>query len=239
MWLVLALSSSVAASGCAAFARGSNTTEASDQPTRKPVVVEMPWETTKVRDDRQAPVLRVETLDDGVDGVPVPYLYGYPIWGSGEALQGIVKLRSDNATGSRMDEWVDEHGVKYRAEELPEIACAIEGFRETEVDFVPILLRCQLPPPKSYGGKRRPVVGKLRTGARAKDVLAEPSLKKAFLGDWHLVEGDPTRGDGKGFFNTEYGQLAFEFTKGRLKAVSYYFDPERRQWRQPMLWMAQ
>lgn len=236
---MLALCSSVVASACAVFSRGSKSAdEGGAGGARRPVVVEMPWETTKVRDDAAAPVVRVVTLDDGAGGVPVPYLYGYPIYAGGDAIQGVAKLRTDNYDGATREAWTDEHGVKYRAEELPQVACAIEGFEETEIDFVPIVLRCALPPPKPYGGKRRPVVGALTTGARARDIVAEPSLKKAFLGDWHLIEGDPESGTGVGYFNTEHGQLAFEFVKGRLAAVAYHFDPSQKQWRQPMLWMS-
>lgn len=228
--------------GCAALSGGSKggeTPAGNGGGGRRAVEVEMPWETTAVRDDEKAPVVKVVTLDDGRDGVPVPYVYGYPIYGQGEALKGILKLRTDNSDGVTVDEREDEHGVIHRIEKLPQLGCFIEGVKQDEVTFVPIMLSCEVPSPKALGGKSRPVVGQLRAGARAKEVLSEPSLEKAFLGDWHLVQGDPDKGKGIGYFNTDHGQLAFEFENGRLAAVDYYFDPPHKPWQEPLLWSAQ
>jgi len=227
--------------GCAAMSggqQGSGTAQGGNQPGRA-VEVEMPWETTAVRDDQNAPMVKVVTLDDGRHGVPVPYLYGYPIYGQGEALKGVLKLRTDNTDGVTVDEREDEHGVVMRTEKLPQLGCAIEGVKQDEVTFVPIVLSCEVPAPKALGGKNRPVVGALRAGARAKEVLEEPSLEKAFLGEWHLVQGDPDKGKGIGYFNTDHGQLAFEFDNGRLSAVAYYFDPPHKPWQEPLLWSVQ
>jgi hypothetical protein len=199
----------------------------------------MPWETTAVRDDATKPVVNVVTLDNGVGGVPVPYVYGYPLYAKGDARQGILKLRTDNQDGASTEERADEYGVLYRVEKLPQLGCTIEGFQETPVKFVPISLRCELPAPKAYGGKDRPAVGTLKAGARASAIVKEPSIEKAFLGEWHLTEGKPDEGDGVGYFNTEHGQLAFEFSGGRLSSVAYYFDPKQKGWREPGLWMGQ
>ena len=222
--------------GCSVFGTSKSGDDTASGPERRAVVVEMPWETTKVRDNGDAPAVSVALMDDGVDGVPVPYIYGYPIYGRGQAMEGVLKLRTDNYEGASRDVQTDEHGVLIRTEELPQLGCHIEGFEETERKFVPVVLRCEMPPPRAYGGKKRSVIGSLKAGARVEQVVAEPSLKEAFLGDWHLLEGDPDGAKAVGYFNTEHGQLAFEFEKGRLGAVAYYFDPSQKQWQQPTLW---
>lgn len=235
MWPILAACCGITA--CALFSGSKTTGEVSPKPKRRAVVVELPWDSTKVRDDAKAPIVSVVVLDDGADGVPVPYLYGYPLYADGEAKQGVFKLRADNRQGAAFSDRTDEHGVVHRTESLPQIGCTLEGFQEAEDRFAPVSLRCALPAPKAYGGRDRPVVGKLKVGARAADVVHEPSLEKAFLGEWHLVDGQPDKGAGSGYFNTDHGQLAFEFVKGRLGAVTYYFDPGVKGWRTPVLWM--
>ncbi|MDH5675531.1 MAG: hypothetical protein OEZ06_25640 [Myxococcales bacterium] len=203
---------------------------------RKAVMVEMPWDTTAVRDKKTAPIVSVVVVDDGRDGVPVPHIYGYPLWAEGQASRGILKLRHDNYSEATLENFEDEHGVKHWEERLPALGCTFHGIEETEIERVPLSLSCELPAPAALGGKKRPVVGELTVGAHADKVVSEPSLVHAFLGDWHLVEGDLKK-SGVGFFNTEHGQLAFEFERGRLSRVTYHFDPPEKRWRSAMLWV--
>jgi hypothetical protein len=198
----------------------------------------MPWETTKVRDDVEAPVVQVLLLNDGKRGVPVPYVYGYPIYPEGEAVQGLLKLRQDNMEGESREQREDERGVVHVRELLPKLGCVIEGVQETETQFVPLELRCDVPPPRDLGGAKRPVFGDVRAGAAPRDVLAQPIVAKAFYGDFHLQSDglDKGKGEGTGYFNTDHGQLAFGFAKGKLVSVSYLFDPPVKAWRDPALW---
>lgn len=235
-WLLVA---AVALGGCGLLSEGKKNTETTaGRPQPRPVVVEMPWETTKVRDDEDAPVLRVALLDDGVDGVPVPYLYGYPLYAEGDAAQGIMKLRHDNWEGSTREKREDDNGVVHVRELLPMLGCEINGIEESEMRFVPLELRCELPAPRELGGPKRKVVGELRAGAAPEEVLEVPSLRKAFYGDFHLQSEDlgKRRRDGEGYFNTDHGQLAFGFERGKLVRISYYFDPPVESWRNPVLW---
>lgn len=242
------LSSVCALSGCGLLGEGSKASDSASseeehaQARRAPgkVVVEMPWETTKVRDDQNAPVVQVVLLNDGRRGVAVPYVYGYPLYPEGDAVRGLVKLRQDNAEGATREQRVDERGVTHLRELLPKIGCAIEGVLESETQFVPIELRCELPAPRDLGGAKRPVFGELLAGAAPREVIAQPIVRKAFYGDFHLQSGDldKGKGDGEGYFNTDHGQLAFGFDRGKLASVSYFFDPPVKAWRDPALWAA-
>jgi len=232
----------VALFGCGLFGEGSKASETIDesgsgrsQPSGA-VAVEMPWETTKVRDDQSAPMLRVAVLEDGKRAVPVPYVYGYPIYGEGPALNGVMKLRMDNWDGASREQREDDQGVLRVRELLPKLGCTIEGVLENETQFVPLELRCSVPPPRDLGGGKRPVFGELRAGATPRDVLAEPVVRQAFHGDWHLQSEGLAKGKGEGVFNTDHGQLAFGFERGKLASVAYYFDPPVKGWRDPNLW---
>jgi hypothetical protein len=224
--------------GCGLFQKGEKTTEPSGPAgqARRKVAVDMPWETTKARDDLNAPVLKVALLDDGADGVAVPYVYGYPLYPEGDAAQGILKLRHDNWEGASRQQTEDENGVVHVRELLPMLGCEIDGIAESETQFVPVELHCDLPSPKALGGAKRPVVGELRAGASPQQVVEEPSVKKAFYGDFHLISDGLSKGKGEGYFNTEHGQLAFGFERGKLISVSYYFDPPVKGWRNQALW---
>jgi hypothetical protein len=172
--------------------------------------------------------------------VPVPYLYGYPLYAEGDALRGIAKLRADNYEGATRETLEDENGVVHLLERLPMLGCEIEGIQETEAQFVPLELRCELPPPRELGGSKRPVLGSLQAGASPGQILKEPSIVKAFYGQWHLTQGEAPnkgKGDGLGFFNTDHGLLGFTFARGKLVRVAYYFDPPVKNWRDPALWM--
>ena len=203
---------------------------------RKAVAVEMPWVTTEERDKERAPVVRVELLDDGAAGVPVPYIYGYPLYAEGDAARGILMLRHD-AWDSREEEvFEDDSGVVHRVERLSLLDCVLEGIKESEAKFVPTKLSCNVPAPKALGGPDRPVIGELGAGAKPEDVLQQPQLAKAFYGDWHFKDQGLSEGNGTGYLNTDHGQLGFGFRRNRLRSVSYHFDPGQ-VWNNPLLWV--
>jgi hypothetical protein len=224
--------------GCGLFekSKASEESTTAEKQQQQPVVVNVPWDTSG-RDDPSVPVLRVTIFENGADGVPVPYLYGYPLYAGGSAARGILKLRQDNWEEVEQEEFQDEQGVVHFREDFRSLKCAIEGIKETETKRIPRTLICDLPAPKKLGGRKRPVVGELRTGARADDVVMEPSLAEAFLGDWHLTDDGFAGGNGIGYFNTENGLLAFEFKRGRLTSIGFYFDPTDKRWQEPVLWI--
>lgn len=232
------------AGGCGLIGRSGSTSDEDDgassggsaRPVKRAVHVEMP-EAALTRDDKQAPIVEVIHYDDGVHGVPVPYVYGYPLYAEGTARRGILKLRLENYEGAERESYEDEDGVMHVVERLPSIGCRIEGIQESQMVFVPLSLTCELPAPRALGGKKRPVLGELRQSAKVDDVLAEPSIKKAFLGDFHLTSDNFDSGEGEGFFNTDHGQLAFQFHRKRLTTFSYYFDPPVKEWRSAELWV--
>ena len=96
--------------GCGLFGEGSKASETPEHETDHPsqasgkVQVDMPWETTKLRDDATAPILRVAVLPNGKRSVAVPYVYGYPIYPEGEATQGLLKLRQENYEGATREQ---------------------------------------------------------------------------------------------------------------------------------------
>lgn len=219
-------------------AKTSKNAEESTTPVRatKAVVVDVPWDTS-ARDDINSAILRVAVLDDGADGVIVPYLYGYPIYAENNTSRAIFKLRQDNWTGAEPEEFEDAAGVRHYNENIVALGCVIEGIKESDTRLVPLSIICQLPPPKKYGGVRRPAVGALATGAKAEEIIQEPSIRKAFLGGWHLVSDDFDTGNGIAYFNTAHGLLAFGFTGGRLDRIAYYFSPSEKRWQEPTLWI--
>ena len=204
---------------------------------RHAVAVPVPWETTAGRDDRTAPVVNVMLMDDGADGVAVPWVYGYPLYAEGDAEQSIAKLRHDNWTGATQEQTQDDAGVVHVAEHLPALGCRFDGIQETPSKFVPLSFTCELPPPKALGGNKRPVLGELTTGAKAASLLKEKSIEQAFLGEFHLKSDGFDAGNGIGYFNTTHGQLAFGFERGKLARVIYYFDPSVKAWQTPTLWV--
>jgi len=226
----------VGRSDTAADEDGEATSGGVAKPVKQAVHVEMP-EAALTRDDKEAPIVEVVLYDDGVHGVSVPYVYGYPIYAKGTARRGILKLRLENYEGAERESYEDEDGVVRVVERLPAIGCRIEGIQETKTVFVPLSLKCELPAPRALGGKRRPVLGELKQSAKVKDVLAEPSIQKAFLGDFHLTSDGFDSGDGEGYFNTDHGQIAFQFHRKRLTTFAYYFDPPVKEWRNAELWV--
>jgi hypothetical protein len=233
--LLLAVSASL---GCGLFekSKASEESTTAEKQKKQEVVVNVPWDSSG-RDDHSVPVLRVTVFENGADGVPVPFIYGYPLYAGGSAARGVLKLRQDNWADAEQEEYQDEHGVVHFREDFRSLKCAIEGIKETETKHVPRSLICDLPAPKQLGGKKRPVVGELRTGARADDVVMEPSLVEAFLGEWHLTDEGFAGGNGEAYFNTENGLLSFGFKRGRLVSIGYYFDPKDKRWQEPVLWI--
>jgi hypothetical protein len=108
--------------GCGLFrgdGKSANQSAPESTGAKPAIVVDMPWETTKARDDTAAPVLTVIVIDNGDDGVAVPYLYGYPLYAEGDAQRGIMKLRHDNWEGSNREHVPAEDGVTRIRETLP------------------------------------------------------------------------------------------------------------------------
>jgi hypothetical protein len=185
------------------------------------------------RDDPDAAIVTVSSVDHAV----FPYVYGYPIYPEEPESRGIIKLRTENAEGARQSEVEDESGVKLDTEELPKLGCRIEGVRESVVKFVPISLTCELPAPKSLGGAKRPVLGHTAPYAKSDELLKEPAIQRAFLGEFHLESDGFSRGSGTGYFNTAHGLLAFVFANKKLVRFVYYFDPGVKGWQNQELWV--
>jgi hypothetical protein len=202
-----------------------------------PVAVELPASHPKERNDVTAPLLRVELRGASAQPVAVPYLYGYPLYADGPALEGLRMLRQENWTGYSREERKEQDGVVRVLERFPELGCVFDGVQEDETHYVPLALECSLPAPKKRGAKR-PVVGSLGAGVKPDAMLKEPSLAKAFLGEWHAMTPGFDRGNGAGYFDTPHGLIGFGFKKGRLDSVGFVFDPPETRWRKPELWQA-
>jgi hypothetical protein len=188
--------------------------------------------------DSEMPILRVALIKNKKNQlVPVPYFYGYPFYASVEAKAGIYRFREDIWTGYLREENIDDDGVTYLTELFPDVDCAFYGILETKEKYIPMYLECLLPPPNNMGGRKRPVVGDVMVGANPQEILSEPSIKKAFLGDWHAVTPGFEDGNGTGYFNTEHGQLGFGFKGGKLNKIVYMFDPPVKLWRSPEIWL--
>lgn len=189
-------------------------------------------EAPAVRDNRSAPILAIVTIS----GTVYPYVYGYPLHPDGDAASGVAQLRRDNAKRARQKQNEDDNGVVRVVEDLPTLGCSIEGVRESELKYVPVALSCELPAPKALGGNTRPVLGTLSAGAKAEEVLKEPTVQENFLGAFHLTSDDFATGSGTGYFNTTHGQLALVFERSKLARFIYYFDPDVQSWQNPRLW---
>ena len=74
--------------------------------------------------------------------------------------------------------------------------------------------------------------------SKAETIPRDESLSKAFLGEWHATKEAPDGALEAGYFNTPFGLVGFNFSKGRVSGVSFVFDPAERRWRKPELWMA-
>ena len=228
----------LAALGCARStgpktAASEEVSGAEDEAEATPAEVSMPLDAASVRDDPAAAIITISSMGRNV----FAYVYGYPLYPEGDAARGIPKLRSDNWAGAHSSEEQDESGVKLAHEELPQLGCSFDGVRESAVKFVPISLTCELPAPKPLGGAGRPVVDRLLVSAKAEDLLQQPSVETAFLGEFHLTSDDPVSGAHTGYFNTTHGQLAFVYQKKRLARFVYYFDPGVQGWQNQELWV--
>lgn len=198
----------------------------------KHIPVEMPAEAQDVRNNSSAPILSIVTID----GVVYPYVYGYPLYPEGEGARGIAELRKGNAQGASRKERTDQDGVVYVEERLPAIGCHFDGIKENKAKFVPLSLSCDLPAPKSLGGNKRPVLGSIAVGAKAEEILKEPTVEENFMGAFHLTSEDFAGGSGTAYFNTTHGQLALVFKNERLDHFIYYFDPGVAGWQNQSSW---
>lgn len=221
--------------GCAHMSQKQSTPDEAenDAESDRHVAVAMPREAQATRDDHNAPILQVTT----VDNVVFPYVYGYPIYPEGDAARGLISLRRDNAKGAHDLDKEDSDGVVHATEDLPQLGCKFEGIRENVNKYVPVSLTCDLPAPKALGGTKRPVLGGIAAGAKAEQVLKDPAVQENFLGAFHLTSDDFAGGSGTGYFNTTHGQLALVFSKKKLTRFVYYFDPDVKGWQNPALWV--
>ncbi len=231
-WVALGLS------GClASRPQANNETTTASSESAAPVMVELPSGKPPELDDPHAPIVRVELKGSPARPVAVPFLYGYPLYADGPALQGVRMLRQDNWTGYMREERKNDDGVVHIIESFPELGCFFEGVQQDEAHYVPLYVECDLPVPKERGSKR-PVVGELGYGSKADQVPREPSLAKAFLGDWHATTPGFDGSSGAGYFDTPNGLLGFGFKKSKLDSVAFVFDAPEQRWREPALWQA-
>jgi hypothetical protein len=198
----------------------------------KHVPVEMPAEAAEVRENVSAPILGIVTIDE----VVYPYVYGYPLYPEGDGARGIRELRKASAEGAKVSKRRDGDGVQHVTEELPAIGCRFTGVRESRDKYVPVSLSCDLPAPKALGGAKRPVLGALNAGAKADEILKEPTVEEHFMGAFHLTSEDFAKGSGTAFFNTTHGQLALVFKNQKLDHFVYYFDPGVAGWQNQATW---
>ncbi|MBN1652992.1 MAG: hypothetical protein JXA30_04375 [Deltaproteobacteria bacterium] len=225
-------------SGCDFLRRSKPEAETTEKDSTGSIHIPIPIGISDELREAGRPVFRVELIDDGTGRmVPVPFFYGYPFYGTIEAKVGIYRFREDVWTGYTREQSVDNDGVTYLTETFPEANCTFYGILETSEKYIPMYLECLLPPPNNLGGRKRPIVGNLLTGATAQEILDEPSIKQIFLGDWHAVTPDFENSDGTGYFNTEHGQIGFGFKEGKLHKLVYMFDPPVKVWRSPEIWV--
>jgi hypothetical protein len=225
------------ATGCGAFG-GKQRKE--DSTTSRPQVavaqLDPPASHPPERDDASAPVVRVALGGSQASPIAVPYLYGYPMYAEGPALQGVQLLRQDNWLDYAKETLTQPDGVVRVVERFPALGCTFEGIQEDEGLYVPLTLTCELPAPKERGASKRPVVGAVAASAKPDAVLEEPSLRKAFYGEWHAQGQGFDGGEGPAYFDTPNGLLGFGFKKGKLSQVGFVFDPAEKRWRKPELW---
>lgn len=240
--IVLSIGAAILGSAClvgkpstksdSAAASGSN---GYGQEQSRAIVLDTPTSSPVERDDRNAPVVRVAVFGSSSQPIGVPYLYGYPLYAQGTALQGVRLMRQDNWNGLERTEQQGEGGVVHVVEKLPSLGCEFTGIQEDAGKYVPLSIECDLPMPKGRAGAR-PVIGDIAPGARVAAVLGEPSLAKAFLGEFHAQTADLESGDGIGYFDTPDGLLGFGFKNGKLTSVSFVFAPPQQSWRTQDLW---
>jgi hypothetical protein len=196
---------------------------------RTSIQIDTPSSAPAERDDKKAPLVRVAVFGSSSQPVGVPYLYGYPLYADGGALQGVRLLRQDNWNGAERTDQPGDDGVVRVTERLPALNCEFTGIQEDETKYVPLTIECDAP-------AKRPVIGNIGAGARAAAVLKDPSIEKAFLGEWHAKSQGFDAGDGVGYFDTPHGLLGFKFKNGKLSAVTFTFAPPEQRWRTQELW---
>jgi len=240
--LIVALALATTSAGCSLFSsspkkpgEGEEHSAHNAPSGAKTTSLPAPMSSPSERDDPKAPILRIAQLGSSRDPVGVPYLYGYPLCAEGATIDGIRLLRNDNWTGATREEQTEAGGLIRIVETLPAIGCTLTAIKEDQTKYVPLELSCELPVPKDRGGPR-PVVGSLNAGAKVDAVLNEPSLKQAFLGEWHATSPDFSNGFGTGYFDTPSGLLGLGFEKGKLARVTFVFDATEKSWRKPELW---
>ena len=236
-WVLLAPLLTTLTAACGAFGGRKNRQETTTAQSQVAVAqLDPPASNPPERDDAKAPLVRVELRGSPSAPIAVPYLYGYPLYAEGPALQGVQLLRQDNWTDYRKEVLTQPDGVVRVVETFPALGCTFEGIQEDEGRYVPLGLACDLPTPKERGNAKRPVVGAVGTSAKASAVVEEPSLRKAFFGEWHAQGQGFDAGEGPAYFDTPNGLLGFGFKKGKLAQVSFVFDPAEKRWRKPELW---
>jgi hypothetical protein len=242
-WIALAIGAAMLGSGCLAgkpstksessTASGLSTDYAAEQ--SRAIVLDTPTSTPVERDDRKAPVVRVAVFGSSSQPIGVPYLYGYPLYAQGTALQGVRLMRQDNWNGLDRTEQEGEGGIVRVVEKLPSLGCEFTGIQEDVNRYVPLSVECDLPAPKGRAGAR-PAIGDVSPGARVAALLEEPTIAKAFLGEFHAQTAGLEAGDGVGYFDTPDGLLGFGFKNGKLASVSFVFAPPQQGWRTQELW---
>lgn len=242
-WIAVAIAAALSGSGCLAgkpstksestTASGASSGYAPEQ--SRSIVLDTPTSAPIERDDRKAPVVRVAVFGSSSQPIGVPYLYGYPLYAQGTALQGVRLMRQDNWNGLERTEQQGEGGVVHVVEKLPSLNCEFTGIQEDVGRYVPLSVECDLPTPKARGGAR-PAIGGVSPGARVAAVLEEPSIAQAFLGEFHAQTPNLESGDGVGYFDTPDGLLGFGFKNGKLTTVSFVFAPPQQSWRTQELW---
>jgi hypothetical protein len=235
LWAVCALSLLACNLTAKKSGGGESTGGGEDAPAA--VALDAPASNPPERDDARAPLLRVVLAGSKARPVAVPYVYGYPLYAEGAALQGLRMLRHENWVGYAREQFADPQGVTHVVEAFPSLGCRFEGVQQDDETYVPLRMLCDVPPPKERGAGR-PVVGALSAKTKLDEVPAEPSLKKAFLGEWHAVTEAPDGGETIGYFDVPHGLLGFVFDRGRLTSIAFLFDPPDKRWRNPELWKA-
>src|SRR5688500_12284634 len=94
------------------------------------IVLDTPSSSPVERDDRKAPVVRIAVFGSSSQPIGVPYLYGYPLYAQGTALQGVRLMRQDNWAGLDRTEQEGEGGVVHVIEKLPSLNCEFTGIQE-------------------------------------------------------------------------------------------------------------
>jgi hypothetical protein len=232
-----ALLTAIAGCGLVACVPTSGSTTPAKRERAPAVVLEMSHGVPIGRDEQSQALLRIDVFEGDRVQVAVPYLYGYPLYSEQGGHVGIRKLRHENWEGYERSERSEE-GVVHVRERFPALGCTFEGVQEAPQRYVPLAVRCEVPPPEPLGGRERSVVGAVKAGASAQAVRAEPSLEKAFLGEWHATTPGFEGKSGVAYFATSDGLLGFGFERGGLSSISFHFDPPHEQWRRPELWAA-